>query len=222
MKNFRIVSFDLDRDSFILNKRNLDERIEKVVRFIKEENPDISFLQGDRDLLSRLEYNNKELLSNCGVFGSGNVRTISKPNIKCALMHSGDNFEVTVLKNRNYNIGYFNVKKLKKDNLEELKKVYKKFIDSKSLEYIDYQVMTGSFLDTSVEDVEEEFNLTLVSSVAKSYYDKKNKKPMNHLLVSEELVPFCKVKRDIGIVDSMRVSSHYPIIADFTYKKVFK
>ena len=222
MKNFRIVSFDLDRDSFVLNRYGINERVEAVSDFLKEENPDIAFLQGDSGILNRLECNNKELLSNYGIFGINNVRTIAKPNFKCALMHSGDNFEVIVLQTRDYNIGFFNVKKLKKDNLEELKRVYKQFTDSKNLEYIDYQVMTGSFVNTSIREIEEEFNLSLVSSVARSYYDKKNKKPMNHLLVSEDLVPVCDVKRHIGVVDSMKVSSHYPIIADFTYKKIRK
>lgn len=218
MKNLRIFSLDLDKNAFALLKGKT-KITEAVVDFIKKENFDITLLQGNKKLLYNLKM--QDNLGQYRIFNhmkQSMVLLRSKvPYLGC---HDGKTCSVFVSQLERDPIALFNVKKSKKESLEEFKELYRLYNNTDSNEYVKSCIVSGTFHDVDIEKFCADYNLVAISSsIASSYYGKK--KPIHHMLISQNLEA-TDVKKQIGLVDIMQISTHYPIEASISYKKVLK
>ena len=209
MKNLRIFSLDLDKNAFALLKGKT-KITEAVVDFIKKENFDITLLQGNKKLLYNLKMQDN----------LGQYRIFNHMKQSMVLLRSKVPYSVFVTKLERDPIALFNVKKSKKESLEEFKELYRLYNNTDSNKYVKSCIVSGTFHDVDIEKFCADYNLVdISSSIASSYYGKK--KPIHHMLISQNLEA-TDVKKQIGLVDIMQISTHYPIEASISYKKVLK
>lgn len=218
MKNLKIMSFDLDK-KFIFNK---SRRNHITIDFIEEEKCDIVLLQGVEQsyhdiCFARLPYR---------IFYSKGYKTLTliHQDLNCWILNFKqiDQLGSVLVFHDNCdkkNLALINIKTSKKQDLNIIKDIYKLYTNKDTNEYVDNLIIAGTFpRNLDIDKFSNDLNLKDISSgVGQSFYH--GRKPLNHMFLSDKIIEGETFKQ-IGIVDQLKVSDHYPIITSCTYKKV--
>ncbi len=225
MENLKIFSFDFGSNSFSLPNSSNTKVLKTVTDFIKKENFDIALLQGNENLLYNLcikaNLGQYEIIDSYAIF-SRMVRTVFlfKQTLPCLSNYDGKMCSVFISQLGREPIAFFNVKKNKKDDLEEFKTLYSLYSNSDNDEYVKSRIVSGTFNNVDIKKLCTDCDLVdISSSVVSNYRGKKGS--IDYILISKNLVAN-EVRKRLDVVDNMKFSSHCPIEASVTYKKVLK
>ena len=195
MEKLRIMSFDLDSFTLVKSK---EERSKRVIDYINNLDVDIALLQGDKNLLYNVLFNNKDSKDYFSDYNYANTMFLEHEKIKLVDNYMRKFASCYVSKLDDSDIALYNIKKYKQESLWEFRNILEEYKN------IDHKVVAGTLQNVNIDDFCKKYNLVNVCSKSRS----------NYVLVSRGL--------DAKVVDrpmmgSVEVQS---MVVEVTYKKV--
>ena len=195
MEKLRIMSFDLDSFTLVKSK---EERSKRVIDYINNLDVDIALLQGDKNLLYNVLFNNKDSKDYFSDYNYANTMFLEHEKIKLVDNYMRKFASCYVSKLDDSDIALYNIKKYKQESLWEFRNILEEYKN------IDHKVVAGTLQNVNIDDFCKKYNLNNVCSKSRS----------NYVLVSRGL--------DAKVVDrpmmgSVEVQS---MVVEVTYKKV--
>ncbi len=154
MKNFRVMSFDLDSFTLVKGK---EARSKRVIDYLRKINVDFCMLQGNNnylyDLSTRLDGYDITYDYYSSMF-------LLKPILDIVDNFSSVDYSAIVTKDT----AFCNIKKLKKESLGKLRDILREY------ENIDHKVLAGTLQNVNIDSFCNKYNLDIICSELRSNY----------------------------------------------------